>query len=203
MADGFSGNFTVEGECTLAEDTTVPICSVSVKDASLSWEGKRALVTGEARAELLCHGMEEGENKKHFFVKETSFPFRIEADTPFGVLPTDKKSFALLPAFTETTMQGTRVHLSCEMMLSLDAQREEKYSVPDSISKLECEKRHKDILSIHYPTDKDSLWSVGKKYGISTALLAEQNGIPLDESTAPDDAKTLDGMAWLFASEIG
>lgn len=202
FAGGFSGGFTVEGECPIEEDALVPLTCVSVKDASLSWEGKRAVVTGEGRAELLCYGKEADEEKKHFYAKDFTFPFRIEAESSEGVLPTDKKSFTLTPALAEATVQGGRAHVSCEMMLTLHAARESAYSVPESAAVLSREARASDTVAIYYPSDKDSLWSVGKAYGISPTLLAEQNGIETDEEIALDDTKSLDGIAWLFASKI-
>ncbi len=201
-AGGFSGGFTVEGECPVDEETAVPLSSVAVKDASLSWEGKRAILTGEARAELLCYGKESGEDKKHFYAKDFSFPFRIEAESAESVLLSDKKSFTVTPALAETTVQNGRAHVSCEMMLNLCAARESSFSVPENAVVLPREAKETDTVSIYYPSDKDSLWSVGKAYGISPLLLAEQNGIETDEDTALDDTKSLDGTAWLFASQI-
>ena len=200
--DGFMGNFTTETEYALGEGVSVPLCSVTVKDAQLSWEGKRAVVTGEARADLLCYGKEDGEEKEHFYAKDFSFPFRLETETPVGVLPSDRKSFTLTPSVTEMAVQNGKGYLSSEMILSLCAVQDEQYSVPDTITVQERAVNNPSRISIYYPTDKDSLWSVGKAYGIPTSLLAKQNDIPLDSDTAIDDKKTLDGMAWLFASKL-
>ena len=87
-------------------------------------------------------------------------------------------------------------------MLALHAARESTYTVPESATVLPRQTKEADTVSIYYPSDKDSLWSVGKAYGISPTLLAEQNGIETDAETALDDTKSLDGTAWLFASRI-
>lgn len=201
LADAFMGNFTANAECPM-EDASVPLSSVSVKEAQLSWEGKRAVLSGECRAELLCYGKEDGDERSHFYAKDFTFPFRIETETPMGVLPTDKKSFRLIPSASEVAVQNEKGYLSSELTLCLYATRQSAFSVPDTVSAHEREERDDSLLSIYYPKDTDSLWSVGKAYGIPCARLAEQNDIPLDGDTALDDPKTLDGMAWVFASPI-
>ena len=110
--------------------------------------------------------------------------------------------FTLTPTFTEAVAQNGRAHISCEMMLSLRASREECFTVPEGAVVSSRPVRDTDSIFIYYPTDKDSLWSVGKAYGIPSAKLARQNDISTDADTAPDDVKSLDGVAWLFASEI-
>lgn len=201
LKDAFMGNFTVEAECAM-EDATVPLSSVFLKDAQLSWEGKRAVISGECRAELLCYGKEEGDENTHFYAKDFTFPFRIEADTPSGAFSSDKKNFRLIPSASEMVVQNGKGHLSSEFTLCLYATRESAFNVPDTITAHEKEERDASLLSIYYPKDSDSLWSVGKAYGIPCKRLAAQNGISLDEDTALDDQKTLDGMAWVFASSI-
>ena len=100
------------------------------------------------------------------------------------------------------TVQNGKGVLSCELTLCLYATRPRTLSVPDTVSAHEREERDASLLSLYYPKDTDSLWSVGKAYGISCTDLALQNGIPLDEEISPDDPKTLDGMAWIFASPL-
>lgn len=201
-ADGFMGNFTVEGECELAEGTSVPLSSFTVKSATLSWEGRRAVISGEMRAELLCYGRGEDTEKPCFYAKDFVFPFRIEAETASGVLADDRFFYRITPIECTMSAQNGKGYLCGEVMLSLRALRAEEYAVPESIGFGEREANGANDVVIYYPTDKDSLWSVGKAYGIPTAHLCAQNGIVLEEGASTDDTKTLDGVAWLFASSL-
>jgi hypothetical protein len=50
-------------------------------------------------------------------------------------------------------------------------------------------------LEICYPTGEDTLWSVGKRYGVSPDELAFANGLSAD---APGEGDSLQGVRYLL-----
>ncbi len=191
------GNFTVEADAPASIEGNVSLCSVSLRDASASVEDGKVFLSGECRAELLCRG-EEG-----FFGTDFVFPFRTEV--PLSILVPEDCTvlFSLAPLFAETAMQSDKCHLSFEMSTNIRIFTKKEFCIPDTLTAGGERQRWKeDAVVIYYPTDKDSLWSVGKDYGISAEELKKQNGILLSEDTALNDVKSLDGTAWLFVSRL-
>ncbi len=198
LSTSFLGNFTIEADSVAEEGEEVMLASVTVRDAAVKTAGDKAAVAGECRAELLCRRAGEG-----FYAADFTFPFRIEAPLSQRADEGDLPRFSLTPVFTDVTVQGGKRHLSTEMALSLCLIRPSEQTVPDTVE-TEGERAVPDTQSVtvYYPTDKDSLWSVGKRYGMRVGELQKQNGILLSEDTALDDVKSLDGTAWLFVSRL-
>jgi hypothetical protein len=198
LVGGFLGNFTVESEGdAVCEDESIPTASLSVRHAEVALDGGRATVTGELRADLICHGKEDG--RGHFYAADMTVPFRIETDLSEPCEKNDICLLSLSPMGTEVAVQNGKRHLSTELSVGLTVLRGSEISVPDgAVVKERDNAVEKDALRIYYPTDKDSVWSVGKRYGVPTEVLQKQNGIPTDEDTVLDKRESLDGIMWLL-----
>ena len=103
-----------------------------------------------------------------------------------------------MPLGTEVVTDGERAHVSTELSLSLCALRDAEHAAAEGIVAEEKAARDMTVLTVVYPTDSDSLWSVGKTYGVSLRELLKKNGLSYDEELSPDSPKTLDGIAWMF-----
>ena len=202
LTDALSGTFTVDGELSLPEGTDVLLISLFPREASLSWQNKRAVLAGEMRAELLCFGREGSADEAHYYAKEHHLPFRIELEGKFDVLEGDEVRYELVPHTASVSMQNGKGRLASEVSVSLRAYRDEAHFVPEDVKGATPFSRESDELTVYYPTDKDSLWSVAKAFGVPLLKLREQNGIAAKEDVDTDDRQTLDGTAWLFASLI-
>lgn len=198
LRECFAGNFTVEADTAAREGEKCLLSSVSVRDSAVKAVGEKAILTGECRAELLCQSEGEG-----FYAEDLTFPFRIEIPLTAAANETDVTALSVTPLFTEVSVQGGQRNLSAEMAVSLYTLRPVTVTVPATLEgESERPKADGQSVTVYYPTDEDSLWSVGKRYGMRMEELKKQNGILLDEDTALDDTKTLDGMAWLFVSRL-
>lgn len=198
LRESFSGNFTVEADTAAREGEKCILSSVSVRDTAVQIMGEKAALTGECRAELLCQSEGEG-----FYAEDFTFPFRIEIPLSAKAKDTDATALSVTPLFTEVTSQGGQRHLSAEMAVCFYTLRPTTVTVPVTLEgESERQRENGQCVTVYYPTDEDSLWSVGKRYGIRTEELKKQNGILTDEDTALDDTKTLDGISWLFVSRL-
>ena len=196
LLGGVFGGYTAECDVTVNDGDSVPLASVSVKGAEVKTEGRRVVLSGELRADLLCFGGEA--DARVYRAEEALFPFRIESELPEEILPTDRIRYTLVPLGTEVVTDGERAHVSTELSLSLCALRDAEHAAAEGIVAEEKAARDMTVLTVVYPTDSDSLWSVGKTYGVSLRELLKKNGLSYDEELSPDSPKTLDGIAWMF-----
>lgn len=201
LADSFMGNFSIENESEAKESEQVLLTSLSVKDCSVTLLGKRAVFSGEMCADLLCQ--EKTDEKEPFSSVEHTFSFRLEAELSENCTENDIPVFTLTPFGAETVTQNGKHYTTAELGVCLSVLREEEVALPDAVSAMPREKSgESDTLTIYYPTDKDSLWSVGKLYGIPTEILQKQNGMAQESDTPKESGKSLDGMAWLITSRL-
>lgn len=187
-----AGNLTVSAELPLPADIKMTGClfpRFSLKDAAVSRVGDKATVEGRLDASLLCFGSDEIEKC------DLTLPFR--AELPLGGVGEEGESFSfsVTPVGGGAQVSGEKVRLSTELAVSLCSVCPVSLSLPFSAVKTgDIEGYDPATVLLYYPTDGDTLWSVGKRYGVPLADLKRQNGIPEEEeSTAP-----LDGYSYLF-----
>lgn len=190
-----SGNFTVGTECPLPADVRSDGClfpSFTLKEATVSRVGEKAVVTGALTVSFLSFG--EGE------VGRCELPFPFRAELPLGKTEDMGETLALhvTPIGGSAQAGGAGVRLSTELAIEVTAIGSIPLSLPHAVIKTgEVAKEEQPTVVLYYPTDGDTLWSVGKKYGMPLSQLKKGNGIPAEEDvTAP-----LDGYAYLFVSE--
>ena len=190
------GNFTVGGAPALPAEfkkqgTLLP--HFSLKEANATLVGERVIVEGVLLSHLLSFGEEETDKC------ELALPFRAELPLGGAVAAGDSVSFTVTPTAGSAQLAGDGVRLSTEILVSACVLRPVSLSLPEGARKLEeITINDPNAVVIYYPKDGDSLWSVGKRYGVSLALLKEQNGIPEDEDADAACASSLDGYAYLF-----
>lgn len=198
------GSFTVSGEMAIQEDGAVllPLSAKLLPISSLlSVSENQLTVSGECKASVLLERQEE----EAILCSEASlsFPFRLTMTMPDALLQTDEIEYVLEPLFASVKIDKGTLSVVGELALSVRALRSEQISVPEKIDAeaLPTDKGENDIR-IYYPTPKDSLWSVGKRYNVSLASLLAANDIPSEISTELDNPKSLDGVAWLLVRAL-
>ncbi len=198
-------SFTVSGETTVRDEnaTLVPLSAKMLPlSSALSVSGNQVTVSGECKASVL---LERQENGDPVCTEEESltFPFRLTLTLPTSLDATDEVEYVLEPLFATAKQEKGMLSVIGELGLSVRALRGEKISVPEKIDAeaLPTATGENDIR-IYYPTPKDSLWSVGKRYNLSLAALLAANDISGDLSTELDNPKSLDGIAWLLVRAL-
>lgn len=190
------GNATVSGEVALGEDFRASDCILShftVKEVKATASCDRVIFEGTLDASLLSF-FAEGSDRH-----EASLPFRAELTLDAPCEEGDMLTFSVLPVGGSAQQSKTGVRLSTELSLSVCVSRPYFFRLPASAVKVEdITPPNASTVTLYYPTDKDTLWSVGKRYGVPISVLKEQNGIPMDGDTADDSPQSLDGYAYLF-----
>lgn len=190
-----SGNFTVGAECALPADFSASGClfpSFALKEATVSHVGEKAIVVGTLTVHLLSFG--SGEVGRC----ELALPFRTEL--ALGGMENDEKlSLFVCPVGGNAQASEGGVRLSTELAVDVTATRPLSLSLPSAlIKKGDILPKEAPTVTLYYPCDSDTLWSVGKRYGVPLSLLKQENGMPEDEdATAP-----LDGYAYLFVNKL-
>ena len=74
-------------------------------------------------------------------------------------------------------IDGERMGLDCEIYLSGCAYGKERINTLTALHFGELVKRDNGRISVCFPSSSDSLWSVGKRYNVSTEKIIEDNKI--------------------------
>ena len=176
-------------EGTLKENTALRE-SISLKDDITKLEGCR----GEVKLERW--GCDNGKMYADYKMDITAIGCTpdgergvresISLHIPFNV-PTDLSTSdkALLPVistslgYIDSKTQGGKAELSFNVVTTAHIFSEGEESFISSVSLSEKEKSD-DFEVFYYPSTEDSLWSVGKRYGVALSALAEANSITDD-----------------------
>lgn len=202
FAGQVSGNYTVSATADAEEEwASAELISLSVTPGTTEATvlPRRVILSGQMRAAAtyLSSG-EEGEQK--IGASSYPFPFRIEAELPEEIAPTDRVEYFLTPFTCAGKCEQGKLSMQAEVALSLCVFHDRTDEVPEAVTVADRqpEERTADLL-ITYPSPEESLWSIGKKYGVPLAKLQKENGLPDTEADA-DDPACLDGVMWLSVS---
>lgn len=199
LVGSYVGNVTVGGDCArTSEQAGTPLgATVTLRGVSATPLHDRAVIEGEAQASVLFL-TDSGDG----ITEDLTFPFRIEAPVGERTAEEDRIAFSLSPVSVSCLTKENSVSVSAELGVSCGILRPYETKIPCSVNRTaDREKASFDCLKVYYPNDKDSLWSVGKKYGVSLSLLKKQNGIP-DGDAACDMQKSIDGYSYLLVSAL-
>lgn len=190
-----TGTASVDHE-EAAEETEgeVLLCAVTVRESRIRPFGDKAIIEGEARAELLVM-TEEGS-----VCQTMPLPFRIEASLGATCTDGDSLRYTLHPAYAVGSISGGRRRVNAELAYTVSAHRGFTLQVPQRVTVTEKQSKDDSFLRVYYPKAEDSLFSVGKAYSLSLDRLAAANEMPPPDPAEAHLPKSLDGYAWLFVS---
>lgn len=173
---GFCGNrhFSVSGE-RLFDEINVPADATvldAVADAEIKErqsEGGRTVLLGELRCHVLYCRLGEYETG------EFSIPFR-------GILDEESDDAGLLCSVSACRVVpvGDGLRADAEIGIAAWLCRRQRVNCLASAVFTSAEAMPRADLEICYPAGDDSLWTVGKRYGVSPDALAAANGLSAD-----------------------
>ena len=193
----YTGNITAEGDATLPEDLAADgkclIPHFTVKEQNVSALAHRGCVSGTLAVNLLALGEQGGEKA------DITLPFRIEFPIDGMEAEGDNLWVTLTPVGGSVQRKGTGVHLVTELAVTARAERplDLKYPV-SAVKRGDVTGAKESTVTVYYPTDGDTLWSVAKAYTLPIAELKKQNGFPEEGEPEADDRSSLDGYAYLL-----
>ena len=182
-------NFSVNEDCTkkdlgIPEDAEIldASCTADIRDRSA--DSKNTTLGGE----LCCHmlyvsGGEYG-----------AAEFRAPLRTTWEERTDDMMCCVSVPK-CRVRAEGERVMLHAEVAISARGTGEARTQVLSGVQLSEKETDEHPDPELFYPAPGETLFDVGKRYGISPARLAGQNGISADDPGSPE---SLSGVRFLL-----
>lgn len=173
-----SGNFTLSAKLPLADvglakDRRVEDFLLTPAVEEISNEGGRLILSGKCRAQIVSSV--EGE----WTTSEFEVPFRYDAgNCPEGEI---KDSIIFAESLVcHAKKEGDTLSVDGEIAVfyTLSGQTE----IERAVSLIPGDELAKEasILRVCYPLPEDTLWSLGKRYGVTRASIAESNGLSTD-----------------------
>ena len=144
------------------------------------------MLTGEVHCHVLYR--REGE----YAVAEMAVPFRVAVEGASD----DRSVDCRVPVCrVSLARDGSALRMDAEIELSARCCRQKPARVLHEASFAATPPVPRADLEVCYPADSDTLWEVGKRYGVSPDALAVANGISSD---APGTADSLVGVRYLL-----
>lgn len=89
----------------------------------------------------------------------------------------DKIEVNAVPCEISVSFDASKIYVEAQLLISLISEKKQCESVLSGIS---CEREEKGdgrLITVYYPDESDTLWSVSKKYGISMDKISSMNEI--------------------------
>ena len=182
-------NFSVSGERALEElglaQDVLPIHTVA--DAEITEkrvESGKTLLLGE----MHCHVLYRREGE--YAVADFSAPFRTVLEGALDGICAE----ALVPS-CRVTVNKDAFRVDGEVVLAVSASALTPVRVLTQVSFAAASPQKRADLEICYPHGGETLWDVGRRYGVPTEELAQANGLSAD---SPGEAASLAGVKYLI-----
>ncbi|MBQ8716784.1 MAG: hypothetical protein IJY43_02920 [Clostridia bacterium] len=182
-------NFSVSGERSLAElgvpsDINVLYSFADAEVKEHHTKGERAALSGE----MHCHVLYSREGE--YGVAELTVPFStaLEKDE-------DDISVQCCVPVCRVSISRDALRADAEIQLALRCSKSSPVKILSEATFVTSQPMPRADLEICYPTEDDTLWNVGKRYGVSPDVLAAANGLSAE---APGEADSLQGVRYLL-----
>lgn len=169
------------GKIGLSPDARILLSAAEAEVSEVQCEKDRSVVTGEVHCHLIYRADDE------YGVCEWAFPFRFASDGDFSGGPAE----GFVPVL-RVSSEGGRVRADGEVVLALCGEKSGTVSPLLRAEFTPAEPVSRAGLEFFYPEKGETLFSVGRRYGVTVAALAGANGLPADpcaEAVAPAGEK--------------
>lgn len=196
---GGMGHFSVTASARLsemdAEDAASVLgATVMPEDVTCRFDGNRATLCGNARVRLLYAVPSDGE-KMRYASAEYAVPFRGEI-TVAG----EPMRYRVDGGFCDVRcrIDGDAFSVDAEYAFALTAENDKEITwIREIRDGAPIPSPEMAAIVVAYPEAGDSLWDVGKRYGVPLSLLGEVNRLDARAVEAPASASSLDGVTRL------
>jgi len=108
---------------------------------------------------------------------ESVFPFKLDTGIPECAEPL---TLSARPVAIDCKCHTEGEKMLCEADISLpySVTREKSIRIAEDIKAENKENERTPKITVYYPTEKETLWSVAKRFGVSLRSLAEANDLP-------------------------
>lgn len=187
-----NGNFTQSDSVSLAESeipaggSIVDVCG-SADAEQMTWERGRCTLSGTAHYVVLMYA--DGDVSPH----EISMPWKYEMEC--ARQPQDWRAHVQVLS-CRARVDGERIGIDAEIACAAELWDTAPASVLRSVRFGDTADRAGGAFTVCYPSERDSLWSVAKRYG--TALSAVRNANGIDADMPADAPESIQGCKYLI-----
>lgn len=135
----------------------------------LSRDGGKLILTGTTEAGLLIAG--GGEVTEEIY----EIPMKYETDSQYI---SEENGDIICHADISVSdgngrIDGDRVNINCNLTISMSAAEKQTISMIDEVilDKTSPADKREGVITVYYPEDGESMWDIGKKYGVSVASI--------------------------------
>ena len=186
-------NFSYHAQKKLSEEGTasgeVCCCFGNATIESAQIKDGRAYISGEINADcIVCAPTDDSASYSNVTV---SIPFKSETEV---MCSAERYEVRCMPEVSgiRARVEKDGITVDAELFMSLYIQGTDSIRTVRSVSTNgDMKKGMSDCVTIYYPDKGESLWSVGKKYGISIESLSAINGVSSENF---DSADSLSGL---------
>lgn len=187
-----NGNFTQSDSASLAEagiaggGSIVDVCG-SADAEEMSWDRGRCTISGTGHYIVLMYA--DGEVSPH----EISLPWKYEFECARE--PMDWRAHVQVLS-CRARVDGERIGVDAEIACAAEVWDTCSAKVLRSVSFGEATAGQSGAFVVCYPSAKDSLWSVAKRY--ATSLSSVRTANDLDDDVPADDPASIQGCKYLI-----
>jgi hypothetical protein len=167
--------------------------NASVGEWEMPDDGGRASVKGSVCFNVLYSAQAE-DGGVEISSAEVELPFKVEGFEASGVgAPTLCSASAFDPVIK---IGSGEMSLGCEIAVSCAAVAKNEIVYVSDVNLMDEMTDKRSGISICFPCNEDSLWTVAKKYRVDPDRVRQENRIPFDH--ADDDLKSLESVRYLI-----
>lgn len=178
---------TLELRVPLFEDTGTPDgvfhTAVSLKNEAYTIDGREIMYTAEAEICALCYAT-DASGAVHYVSQKETVP--ISLSLPLREMPTADAKILLEArlGMCEGRLDENEIVVAMHLCFCIRSVTEQKALCVKRITAGARESgTFVPTYSVYYPTSKDSLWTIAKRYGVSPAAIAAGNHLSAEAST--------------------
>ncbi|MBQ7379914.1 MAG: DUF3794 domain-containing protein [Clostridia bacterium] len=187
-----NGNFTQSDSMPLAEAEIPAGCSIvdvcgSAEAEEMQWERGRCSISGTGHYVVLTYADSE------VVAHEIALPWKYEFECTRE--PKDWRAHVQVLS-SRARVDGERIGIDAEIACAVEVWDTAPARVLRSVSFGEAANSPGSAFVVCYPSAKDSLWSVAKRY--ATSLSAVRNANDLGEESPADTPASIEGCKYLI-----
>ena len=204
LAGASFGNYTVSGSFTAPAGeeraTSILDSDATVLVRKVTREGDHPVVMGDVTVRMLLLGAPTEEGLTPCFPAEHTYPFRLSLPV---VLPAEGE--LRFECHAEALTAHGRIEeggyaADTELFISLSALSPTTLSAVSSVMlhPEEAYARRSGSVTVVYPGDEDTLWSIAERYHTTPAAVAAANRLPFLGNEEAALSHSLDGVSYLL-----
>ncbi len=175
-------------------------CAVSVLESEAFCEDGKMRVSLSCKAEGILLLTEDDGTPRY---ERVEFTFPVRAQLPMPWQEKAGSEYHVNAQYLGGTLRtdGESVRLDGEMSLSVCALAKSELSYLERVTQTEdAPARESHTLTVAYPEDGETLWTLAKRYRADLERVARQNGIDERFLSEPDTKESIDGVSSLLIS---